>query len=56
MTLVILYLQIQAWAVSFDPKQETNDIGTSNSGTSNSVLSSVELEPLFHLKLSVGMR
>ena len=31
-------------AVSFDPKQETNDFGTSNSGTSNSVFSSVELE------------
>ena len=30
--------------VSFDPKQETNDFGTSNSGTSNSVFSSVELE------------
>ena len=31
-------------AVSFDPKQETNDFGTSNSGTSNFVFSSVELE------------
>ena len=31
-------------AVSFDPKQETNHFGTSNSGTSNSVFSSVELE------------
>ena len=31
-------------AASFDPKQETNDFGTSNSGTSNSVFSSVELE------------
>ena len=43
-------------AVSFDPKQETNDFGTSNSRTSNSVFSSVESEPLFHLKLSVGMK
>ena len=43
MTLVILYLQHVA--VSSDPiKQETNDFGTSNSGTSNSVFSSVELE------------
>ena len=31
-------------AVSFDPKQETNDFGTSNSVTSNSVFSSVEPE------------
>ena len=31
-------------AVLFDPKQETNDFGTSNSRTSNSVFSSVELE------------
>ena len=31
-------------AVSFDPKQETNDFGTSNFGTSNSAFSSVELE------------
>ena len=31
-------------AVTFDPKQETNDFGTSNSETSKSVFSSVELE------------
>ena len=30
-------------AVTFDPKQETNDFRTSNSGTSNSVFSSVDL-------------
>ena len=50
------------WLFSFDPKQETNDFGTSNFGTSNSVFSSVELEigaiislP-FIIKLPVGMR
>ena len=31
-------------AVSFDPKHETNDFGISDSGASNSVFSSVELE------------
>ena len=40
-------------AVSFDPKQETNDIGTSNSGTSNSAFSSIELEigPIISFKV-----
>ena len=38
-------------AVSFDPKQETNDFGTSNSGTSNSVFSSVEIGVIISFKV-----